>query len=80
MAIELKQYEHTHAEIAEVLGISCERVRQIEKKALAKVRIELLRRGLGPTELDGVDRSYSAEVLHLVESRQVSLEVALDIQ
>ncbi len=34
------------------LGISRERVRQIEQTALAKVRAALEAKGLGPTELD----------------------------
>ncbi len=38
---------HTLSEIAELLGISRERVRQIEKKALEKVRMQLkLRYGI----------------------------------
>ncbi len=34
------------------LGISTERVRQIEKKALEKLKVALEAKGLGPTELD----------------------------
>ncbi len=34
------------------LGISRERVRQIEKKALEKLKVALEAKGLGPTELD----------------------------
>ena len=36
---------HTLQEIAEELGISHERVRQIERKALAKVKAILIRQG-----------------------------------
>jgi len=35
----------TYKEIAEVLGLSSDRVRQIERKALSKIKAQLLRQG-----------------------------------
>jgi RNA polymerase nonessential primary-like sigma factor len=42
---------HTLQEIAEELGVSRERVRQIERQALAKVKAYLLRQGYEPDDL-----------------------------
>jgi DNA-directed RNA polymerase sigma subunit (sigma70/sigma32) len=41
---------HTLQEIAEELGISRERVRQIERQALAKVKAILIRKGYDPDD------------------------------
>jgi DNA-directed RNA polymerase sigma subunit (sigma70/sigma32) len=41
---------HTLQEIAEDLGVSRERVRQIERQALAKVRANLIRQGFEPDD------------------------------
>lgn len=43
----------TLEEIADIMGITRERVRQIEKKALAKLRIRLRKRGIDITDLIG---------------------------
>lgn len=43
----------TLEEIADMMGITRERVRQIEKKALAKLRIRLRKRGLELDDLIG---------------------------
>ena len=40
--------EHTLAEIGEVLGVSRERVRQIEAKALKQMKVGLVARGVRP--------------------------------
>lgn len=45
-------YEHTLEEVAQELGVSRERVRQIESEALGKLRIAMEAKGLAPTELD----------------------------
>lgn len=47
----LPQYEMTLDEIGEVLHVSRERVRQIEKSALDKLRRECRRIGLDPADL-----------------------------
>ena len=44
----------TLEEIADMMGITRERVRQIEKKALAKLRIKLRKKGLELDDLIGV--------------------------
>ena len=41
---------HTLQEIAEELGVSRERVRQIERQALAKVKAFLIRQGYEPDD------------------------------
>ena len=41
---------HTLEEIAVELGISRERVRQIERKAMAKIKANLLRQGFEPDD------------------------------
>ncbi|MCK4842068.1 MAG: hypothetical protein KAT04_09325 [Methylococcales bacterium] len=41
---------HTLQEIAEELGVSRERVRQIERQALAKVKANLIRQGFEPDD------------------------------
>jgi DNA-directed RNA polymerase sigma subunit (sigma70/sigma32) len=43
----------TMRQVASQLGISYQRVQQIEKKALARLRLALLRRGL--SEADAID-------------------------
>ena len=43
-------YQCTLDQCAEVLGVSRERVRQIEGRALLKVRLALERRGIGERE------------------------------
>lgn len=48
-----EEYFMTQAEVAKALGISRNRVYQLEKQALEKVRRRLMARGLGPTPLDG---------------------------
>ncbi|MBO7654737.1 MAG: hypothetical protein J6U40_07420 [Kiritimatiellae bacterium] len=44
---------HTLAETARMMGISRERVRQIEKRALEKLQLQLRQR-YGITRLDGI--------------------------
>ena len=41
---------HTLQEIADALGVSRERVRQIERKALAKVKANLIKQGFEPED------------------------------
>jgi len=41
---------HTLQEIADALGVSRERVRQIERQALAKVKANLIRQGYEPDD------------------------------
>jgi len=43
----------TLEEIADIMGLTRERVRQIEKKALAKMRIRLMERGLELSDIIG---------------------------
>ena len=49
-------YNYTLSEVAEELGVGRERVRQIEKIALEKVRRGLAARGLTATTLDDYTR------------------------
>ncbi len=46
------EYHMSLREVAAELNLSTERVRQIERAALKKVRLALVERGLGPTVLD----------------------------
>ena len=46
---------HTYEEISAVLGVSRERVRQIEKKALRKLRVALVVRGHNSKILDAYE-------------------------
>lgn len=45
---------HTLEEVGELLNVTRERMRQLEMKALKKVRAEFVREGLGVEELDAV--------------------------
>ncbi len=45
-------YDHALDEVGKELGISTERVRQIEKKALEKLKVALEAKRLGPSVLD----------------------------
>jgi DNA-directed RNA polymerase sigma subunit (sigma70/sigma32) len=47
------QYHCTLDEVSEEIGVCRERVRQIEKEALRKLRIAMEARGITATELDG---------------------------
>ena len=44
--VEIRDPYMTLAEIADIMGMSRERVRQIEQRALGKVKIELYKRGM----------------------------------
>lgn len=49
------QYNYTLEEVASELGVCRERVRQIEKQALEKVRAGFAARGITRSELDDYD-------------------------
>ena len=50
--MKASNYNYTLTEVAKELGVGRERARQIEVKALEKVRIALAARGITPTTLD----------------------------
>ena len=54
---------HTLQEIADALGVSRERVRQIERQALAKVKANLIRQGFEPDDcIDLRDDSWISNI------------------
>lgn len=69
MKLKPSDYNYTLNEVAEELGLSRERVRQIESEALAKLRIAMEAKGLGPTELDKDTPEYYLEEVPLLNWR-----------
>jgi len=41
-------------QVAEAMGVSRQRIQQIERRALSKLRREALKRGITPGDLDGM--------------------------
>ena len=69
--LSTQDYEMTLDEVGEAMGISRERVRQLQRSALAKVRSAMIARGLGPTALDmGSDGQFLVDALALASDAE----------
>lgn len=62
-------YNYTLQEVADEIGVSRERVRQIEHEALAKLKVAMTAKGIGPTDLDKDTPQYYLEEVPLLNGR-----------